>query len=43
MAVMTADDGDGHGTHVAGIALGTGGSDRENQGYAPGRTWLILK
>ena len=37
------DDGDGHGTHVAGIALGTGGSDRENQGYAPGAYLVDIK
>ncbi|MAU30246.1 MAG: hypothetical protein CMA26_03940 [Euryarchaeota archaeon] len=37
------DDGDGHGTHVAGIALGTGGPDRENQGYAPGAYLVDIK
>ena len=37
------DDGDGHGTHVAGIALGTGDSDRENQGYAPGAYLVDVK
>ena len=37
------DDGDGHGTHVAGIALGTGGSERENQGYAPGAYLVDIK
>ncbi|MDP7658695.1 MAG: S8 family serine peptidase, partial [Candidatus Thalassarchaeaceae archaeon] len=37
------DDGDGHGTHVAGIALGTGDSRRENQGYAPGSYLVDVK
>ena len=37
------DDGDGHGTHVAGIALGTGDSSRENQGYAPGSYLVDVK
>ena len=37
------DDGDGHGTHVAGIALGTGGSSRENQGYSPGSYLVDVK
>ena len=37
------DDGDGHGTHVAGIALGTGDSERENQGYAPGAYLVDIK
>ena len=37
------DDGDGHGTHVAGIALGTGDSDRDNQGYAPGAYLVDIK
>ncbi|MFL2956033.1 MAG: S8 family serine peptidase [Candidatus Thalassarchaeaceae archaeon] len=37
------DDGDGHGTHVAGIALGTGDSRRENQGYAPGSYLIDVK
>ena len=37
------DDGDGHGTHVAGIALGTGGDERENQGYAPGAYLVDIK
>ncbi|MCP2507364.1 MAG: S8 family serine peptidase [Candidatus Thalassarchaeaceae archaeon] len=37
------DDGDGHGTHVAGIALGTGDSDRTNQGYAPGAYLVDVK
>ena len=37
------DDGDGHGTHVAGIALGTGGPNRENQGYAPGAYLVDIK
>tara|TARA_B100001175_G_scaffold317752_1_gene336171 strand:- start:6336 stop:11120 length:4785 start_codon:yes stop_codon:yes gene_type:complete len=37
------DDGDGHGTHVAGIALGTGGDERENMGYAPGSYLVDIK
>jgi len=37
------DDGDGHGTHVAGIALGTGDSRRINQGYAPGAYLVDVK
>ncbi len=37
------DDGDGHGTHVAGIALGTGDKDRVNQGYAPGAYLVDVK
>jgi subtilisin family serine protease len=37
------DDGDGHGTHVAGIALGTGDSSRLNQGYSPGSYLVDVK
>ena len=37
------DDGNGHGTHVAGIALGTGDSRRVNQGYAPGSYLVDVK
>ena len=37
------DDGDGHGTHVAGIALGTGDSRRVNQGYSPGSYLVDVK
>lgn len=37
------DDGDGHGTHVAGIALGTGDSSRIVQGYAPGSYLVDVK
>ena len=37
------DDGDGHGTHVAGSALGTGDSRRINQGYAPGAYLVDVK
>ena len=37
------DDGDGHGTHVAGISLGTGDSRRINQGYAPGAYLVDVK
>ena len=40
---MDPDDGDGHGTHVAGIALGTGDSRRINQGYAPGAYLVDVK
>ena len=37
------DDGNGHGTHVAGIALGTGDERRINQGYAPGSYLVDVK
>ncbi|MDE0953552.1 MAG: S8 family serine peptidase, partial [Candidatus Poseidoniales archaeon] len=37
------DDGNGHGTHVAGIALGTGDDRRVNQGYAPGSYLVDVK
>ncbi len=37
------DDGNGHGTHVAGIALGTGDERRVNQGYAPGSYLVDVK
>ena len=37
------DDGDGHGTHVSGIALGTGDERRINQGYAPGAYLVDVK
>ncbi len=37
------DDGDGHGTHVGGIALGTGDWTRANQGYAPGAYLVDVK
>ena len=37
------DDGNGHGTHVAGIALGTGDDRRINQGYAPGSYLVDVK
>ncbi len=37
------DDGNGHGTHVAGIALGTGDSRRVHQGYAPGAYLVDVK
>tara|TARA_B100000959_G_scaffold269400_1_gene315119 strand:- start:762 stop:5738 length:4977 start_codon:yes stop_codon:yes gene_type:complete len=37
------DDGDGHGTHVAGIAMGTGDRTRVNQGYAPGSYLVDVK
>ena len=40
---LDPDDGDGHGTHVAGIALGTGDSRRINQGYAPGAYLVDVK
>ena len=37
------DDGQGHGTHVAGSALGTGGSDRTHMGTAPGAYLVDIK
>ncbi|MGY8670848.1 MAG: S8 family peptidase, partial [Candidatus Poseidoniales archaeon] len=37
------DDGQGHGTHVAGIALGTGDSSRKHTGVAPGSFLVDIK
>ena len=37
------DDGQGHGTHVAGSALGTGDSSREHRGTAPGAYLVDIK
>ena len=37
------DDGQGHGTHVAGSALGTGGPDRNHIGGAPGAHLVDIK
>ena len=37
------DDGQGHGTHVAGIALGTGDSSRVHIGAAPGSFLVDVK
>ena len=37
------DDGQGHGTHVAGIALGTGDSSRVHIGAAPGAFLVDVK
>ena len=37
------DDTAGHGTHVAGIALGTGGPNRANIGIAPGAYLVDVK
>ena len=37
------DDGQGHGTHVAGSALGTGGSARTHMGTAPGSFLVDIK
>ena len=37
------DDGQGHGTHVAGIALGTGDSSRVHIGAAPGSFLVDIK
>ncbi|HHD16576.1 MAG TPA: hypothetical protein ENK47_07695, partial [Euryarchaeota archaeon] len=37
------DDKDGHGTHVGGIALGTGGSSGKYVGTAPGASLVDLK
>ena len=37
------DDGQGHGTHVAGIALGTGDSRRVHMGTAPGAFLVDVK
>ena len=37
------DDGNEHGTHVAGIAIGTGDSRRFNQGVAPGAYLVDVK
>lgn len=37
------DDGNEHGTHVAGIALGTGDSRRVHQGMAPGAYLVDVK
>ena len=37
------DDGQGHGSHCAGIAVGTGDSSRVNQGAAPGAYLVDIK
>ena len=37
------DNGVGHGTHVAGIALGTGGSSHQYEGVAPGARLVDVK
>ena len=37
------DDGQGHGTHVAGSALGTGDSSRQHMGTAPGAFLVDVK
>ena len=37
------DDGQGHGTHVAGSALGTGDSSRVHRGTAPGAYLVDIK
>ena len=37
------DDGNGHGTHVAGSALGTGDSSRLHRGTAPGAALVDIK
>ncbi|MBT4406825.1 MAG: S8 family serine peptidase [Euryarchaeota archaeon] len=37
------DDGQGHGSHCAGIAVGTGDSNRINQGTAPGSYLVDIK
>ncbi|DAC50249.1 MAG TPA: hypothetical protein D7H87_04510, partial [Candidatus Poseidoniales archaeon] len=37
------DDGNGHGTHVAGSALGTGDASREHRGTAPGAALVDIK
>ena len=37
------DDGQGHGTHCAGIALGTGDATRVNMGVAPGSYLVDIK
>jgi subtilisin family serine protease len=37
------DDGQGHGTHVAGSALGTGDSSRQHMGTAPGAYLVDVK
>ena len=37
------DDGNGHGTHVAGSALGTGDASRNHRGTAPGAALVDIK
>ncbi|MEZ8113252.1 MAG: S8 family serine peptidase, partial [Candidatus Poseidoniaceae archaeon] len=37
------DDGNGHGTHVAGSAIGTGGSSRTEMGTGPGAFLVDIK
>ena len=37
------DGGGGHGTHVAGIAAGSGEIDTANQGVAPGANLIVVK
>ena len=37
------DDRNGHGTHCAGIAMGTGGNDEQYKGIAPGASLIDVK
>ncbi len=40
---VNPNDSDGHGTHVAGTAMGTGGSSETYRGVAPGASLVDLK
>jgi subtilisin family serine protease len=43
ISFVNPDDKEGHGTHVAGIAMGTGGSTAVNVGVAPGASLVDVK